>query len=161
MRNMYFFEKLILFGAIGALCVLVVMGGGFGTTIVLAPILLGIAWLYYYSGERMNAQASAAVAHANANFSSTYEGTAISIAYAANGSRPALQVSSQGRRGTYQSHELRSVGLQDDRKGVYRYVLLLVKDAEHPEWLIHFRSVAEAKSWKERILQFCEERGGE
>ena len=40
-------------------------------------------------------------------------------------------------------------------------VLLLVRDADHPEWLIHFKDTAEAKSWKERILQFHEDRGGE
>ena len=160
MRNLRFIELVLIVGAVGGLELLALLSGTM-SFIMLTLVLVGAGFLYFFLVQRMHDQSVAAVAHANANYSSALDGTAISIAYAKNGSRPALLVSANGKRASYQPHDLRSVGLQEDRKGVYRNVLLLVRDADHPEWLIHFKDTAEAKSWKERILQFHEERGGE
>lgn len=160
MRNLYLFEKLLVIGTIGFIVVMLLFGNAGAAGKFFAPVfVVGLIWLYFHTAKQANAKAREAVAHVNNGYVSAVEGTGIGLAYLKPGFRAVVQVYANGKRGSYEPDLLRGVGLKDDRKGVYRCILLEVKDPDEPEWLIRFDSEKEAKQWKERIMQFAETGG--
>lgn len=156
MRNLYPFEKLLVLAALGFIVVLMVGNGGW----IMAPLFLAaMVWIYVKTGAMEKKRAMDAVAHASNAHVSGVEGTAIAIAYAVGESRPVVQVFADRAKGRYEPDQLRTVGITGDRKGMYRYLRLEVKDADRPEWVIRLDSEQEARQWKERITQFVENGG--
>lgn len=159
MRNLSLFETLVVFGGAALMAWMMWSAGGMG--LVLGPLFLGlVVVLFFKFGSAGKRRALEAVSHVNARHTSVVDGTGIAVAYARQGSTPALLLFANGQEGCYEPDELRTVALRADHRGVYRRLMLAVKDPSTPEWLINLRNHEEAKQWRERVTLFAE-RGGQ
>ena len=159
MRNLFFGEKLLLLGLIGFPAFMAWESHNVAGGILLAAIVALLTVVIVLTRNSTARTVRSAIAHPNNRYASVLEGSGIGLAYAKDGEPAMLRVYSGGSLACFEPHQLRSVGLEHDRKQVLRNILLMVKDADRPERYISFRNTTEAKQWKERITQFAESGG--